>query len=79
MLNLETKTGLSSGEATSRIRAFFEGQGLKLLDENRGCLSFEGGGGYVTATVSEEGDKTRIELVTQEWEFQVREFVANLR
>jgi hypothetical protein len=78
MLNIEAKTKLSMGVAMSRVKGFFEGLGLKLVSENGGCLSFEGGGGYVTATLSEESNKTKIELVTQEWEFQVREFVATL-
>jgi hypothetical protein len=79
MLNIEAKTKLSWDETVSRIKEFFDGRGLKLVDENGGCLSFEGGGGYVNATVSEESNKRKIELTTQEWEFQVREFVANLR
>lgn len=78
MLNLEAKTRYSKEELTARIKSFFEGYGLKLVDETGACLSFQGGGGYVTATVSEEDGKTRVELVTQEWEYQVREFVANL-
>ena len=78
MLNLEAKTRLSKEELTARIKGFFEGLGLTLVDDTGGCLSYQGGGGYVTATLSEEGGKTRVDLVTQEWEYQVREFVANL-
>jgi hypothetical protein len=42
------------------------------------CLSFEGGSGYVTVTVTAGDGKTKIDLVTQEWDFQVREFAASL-
>lgn len=79
MLNLEARTDLPKEQVISRIKGFFEAQGLSLVDENNDCLSFHGGGGYVTATVFAEKDKTRIDLVTQEWEFQVREFAAGLR
>jgi hypothetical protein len=80
MLNLEVKTKLSTEEVTKRARRFFGkgGLGLEVSEENPQCLSFEGGGGYVTATLCTEGDKTRVTLVTQEWDFQVKEFASSL-
>jgi hypothetical protein len=80
MLNLEVKTKLSTEEVTRRARRFFGkgGLGLEVSEENPQCLSFEGGGGYVTATLCAEGDKTRVTLVTQEWDFQVKEFASSL-
>ncbi len=80
MLNLEVKTKLSREEATKRLKKFFGegGEGLVLCDDTPECLTFEGGGGYVTARMSEEANKTKIDLVTQEWDFQVKEFAASL-
>jgi hypothetical protein len=80
MLNLEVKTKLSTEEVTKRARTFFGkgGLGLEVSEENPQCLSFEGGGGYVTATLCPEGDKTRVTLVTQEWDFQVKKFASSL-
>ena len=80
MLNLEVKTKLSPEEVEKRVRRFFGkgGLGLEVSEENPQCLSFEGGGGYVTATLCPEGDKTRITFVTQEWDYQVREFTSSL-
>jgi len=80
MLNLEVKTKLSTEEVTKRARRFFGkgGLGLEVSEENPQCLSFEGGGGYVTATLCSEGDKTRVTLVTQEWDFQVKEVASSL-
>jgi hypothetical protein len=80
MLNLEVKTKLSTEEVTKRAKRFFGkgGLGLEASEENPQCLSFEGGGGYVTATMCAEGDKTRVTLVTQEWDYQVKEFAASL-
>ncbi len=80
MLNLEVKTKLTPEEVTKRAKRFFGkgGLGLEVSEENPQCLSFEGGGGYVTATICAEGDKTRVTLVGQEWDFQVKEFASSL-
>lgn len=80
MLNLEIKTKLSQEEAARQVKHFFGpgGHGLKLSDEAGGCLSFEGGGGYVTARVLAEEGGARIDLVTQEWDYQVKDFAARL-
>ena len=80
MLNLEVKTKLSIEDVTKRAKRFFGkgGLGLEVSEENPQCLSFEGGGGYVTATLCSEGDKTRVTLVTQEWDYQVKEFASSL-
>ncbi len=80
MLNLEVKTKLPIEDVTKRAKRFFGkgGLGLEVSEENPQCLSFEGGGGYVTATLCAEGDKTRVTLVTQEWDHQVKEFASSL-
>jgi hypothetical protein len=80
MLNLGISTKLSKKEAAARVKRFFGkgGYGLTLTDESGSCLSFEGGGGYVTVTVTAEDGKTKIDLITQEWDFQVEEFAAGL-
>jgi hypothetical protein len=80
MLNLECKTKLSQEEALERVRRFFGkgGLGLELADEAPQCLSFVGGGGYVNATVCPEEAQTRIDLVTQEWDYQVKKFASSL-
>ena len=80
MLNLEVKTKLSETEVLKRVRRFFGkgGLGLEISEENPQCLSFQGGGGYVTATTCSEGGKTRVTLVTQEWDYQVKEFASSL-
>jgi hypothetical protein len=47
---------------------------LKLDEESSDCLNFSGGGGYVSAVLCPAGKKTEIDLVSQEWEYQVKEF-----
>jgi len=80
MTNLEIRTRLSEQEAVKRIKQFFgeTGQGLMLVEDTPGCLSFQGGGGYVTAHVTAEGGETTINLLTQEWDYQVKDFASRL-
>ncbi len=80
MINLEGKTKLSPEEVIKRLKKYFGkgGQGLELTEDNPLCLSFSGGGGYVTATVCTEEGKTRVNLVAQEWEHQAKEFLSSL-
>jgi hypothetical protein len=80
MINLEAKTKLTPEEVVIRLKKFFgkEGLGLELTEDAPQCLTFEGGGGYVTATLCLDEGKTRINLVAREWDYQVKEFVSSL-
>ncbi len=81
MINLDVRTKLKQEEIIDRLKKYFGkgGLGLEVTEETPQCLTFEGGGGYVTATLCSEEDKTRINLVTQEWDFQVKQFASGLR
>jgi hypothetical protein len=81
MLNLEVKTKLTEKEVVDELKKFFGkgGLGLDLTDEGPQCLYFEGGGGHVSANLCPEEGKTRINLVTQEWDYQVKAFASKLR
>ena len=78
MINLEFKTKLPQKEVLERLKRFFGkgGLGLEIKDENPQCFHFEGGGGYITATVCPDGKETRITLLSQEWEGQVKKFAS---
>ncbi len=80
MINLEAKTRLTPEQVASSLKKFFGegGLGLKLTEESPQCLTFEGGGGYVNASFCRDEGKTRITLAAQEWDHQVKEFVARL-
>ena len=80
MLNLEVRTKLPAEKVIHKLKRFFgkEGLGLDVTEETSQCLTFEGGGGHVTATMCAEGTETRINLVTQEWENQVKKFTSSL-
>jgi hypothetical protein len=81
MLKLETKSKLTPEKIVDKLKGFFGegGLGLDLEEETSQCLTFQGGGGYVTATLCPEEKKTRIEFVSQEWEIQVKKFTSELK
>ena len=80
MLNLKCKTKLSQEDVVKQTKRFCGegGLGLKLTEETPQCLTFEGGGGFVTVTSCPEEGQTRVDLVTQEWDYQVKRFASDL-
>jgi hypothetical protein len=80
MLNLEVKTKLSIDETIARLKSFFGegGLNLEITEETLELVCFEGGGGFVRATICSEEGKTVIDLQTREWEVQVREFSSRV-
>ena len=80
MINLEIKTSLAVEEVTKRLRAFFgkDGLGLDLKEDSTDCLNFQGSGGFVNAVICPDAGKTKIELSSQEWDKQVKDFASNL-
>jgi len=81
MLTLEVKSNRDIDTLRSRIKNYFGpgGLGLELTGDTLQCISFEGGGGYVTATLCPEGDTTRVELETREWDYHVKKFAAEIQ
>jgi hypothetical protein len=39
---------------------------------------FEGGGGHVLVTATEGDTKTKVELETREWDYQVEQFMNQI-
>ena len=77
MIRLEYKTKLSPEKAIERAVAFFgpDGYGLEVKENMANHAFFVGGGGSVTITVKPEDKKTSVDIVSQEWDFQVHEFI----
>jgi hypothetical protein len=80
MLKLEVTARCSREKAIEALKSYFGkgGVGLELTEETPECLTFEGGGGFVTASVCPGDGQTRIDLQTQEWDYQVRKFSSSL-
>jgi len=82
MLKIGTGTKLSPEDAIKRAVEFFGpggGYGLKVTEQTPGSACFEGGGGgvEVVACAGEEG--TQVDLISREWDHQVREFISKIR
>jgi len=80
MINLEIKTSLAVEEVKKRLKAVFgeDGLGLDLKEDLADCLSFQGSGGFVNAVICLDAGKTKLELSSQEWDKQVKDFASNL-
>jgi hypothetical protein len=80
MLSLETHTKKTPAKILGHLKSFFgrNGLGLKLVSDCADHLTFEGGGGYVTAWLCRENDRTRVDFETREWEIPVERFVQTL-
>jgi len=55
-----------------------EGLGLESSDVGACCATFEGGGGFVRINV-DAGDPTEVELVTREWDHDVKHFMTKIK
>ena len=79
MLKLEVKTRLSEEQLKQRTKSFFKDDlGLNITAEASDCMTFTGGGGYVTASFSRDQEATRVELETREWEEQAKQFAREV-
>jgi hypothetical protein len=71
------ETKLEPAEVLDLAEEYFGegGLGLEVTSRDDCCISLAGGGGHVTVTVI-EGEKTEVDLETREWDYQVKEFMA---
>jgi len=81
MLSLSTKTKLKPEQVVKRAVDFFGPKGYKLNITNQSAdyAVFEGGGGGVEVRTSVESRQTSVDLVSREWDFQVKEFMGKLK
>ncbi|MBI2328164.1 MAG: hypothetical protein HYU85_00690 [Chloroflexi bacterium] len=80
MLKIATKTKLSPEEAIKRAVDFFgpKGHGLAVKNQTADCAYFEGGGGSINVNACAEAKGTSVELESQEWDYQVKEFIRKI-
>ena len=81
MMRLEHRSELSREQVLQQLKHNFGegGLGLELKEQTATCVTFEGGGGYITASVCEDKGGTRVDIVSQEWDYHVKNFISNLR
>ena len=51
---------------------------MKETQRNPCCISFEGAGGYVAVTVSDEEAQRIVDVETREFEYQAKRFLERL-
>ena len=81
MMTLSTKSKLSPEEVIKRAVKYFGpgGYGLKVEEEGDCCASFEGGGGGVRITVTEQKKGSTVDVESREWDYQAKAFLEKLR
>jgi hypothetical protein len=79
VLKLETKTKLSPEDVVKRAVEFFTSRyGLKVLEKDSACVSFEGGEGGVEITTSSQKKVTTVEVASNGWDEEIKEFIKKL-
>ncbi len=81
MLRIAAETELKPEVVVRKALGFFgpSGNHMKVLEQTEKCISFEGAGGGVWVTAQSSGAKTSVEVVTQEWEEPVKEFMRRIK
>lgn len=81
MMKISKKSKKSSEEVIKRAVKFFGpgGYGLKVLEEGSCCANFEGGGGGVNITVTEEKKGSSVDIESREWDYQARAFLEKIK
>jgi hypothetical protein len=74
------QTRLNPEDIIARAVEFFgeKGEQLEERDRSRCCIYFEGGGGYVSISIVEDGKKRTLDVETREYEYQVKRFLKSL-
>ena len=80
MIKIAKQTKLASEEVIDRASKFFgrDGEGLEEKERNPCCISFEGGGGYVSIAIDDAEKHRMVELECREFEYQAKRFLGTL-
>ncbi len=80
MIKMSAETKLKPEEVVRRAVNFFGpgGYGLEVKEQTSDYVCLEGGGGVVEVTASAEAKGTSVELVSREWDYQVKEFLGDI-
>ena len=80
MLRIVATTKLTPEEATAKAKESFgpDGHGLRVTDETATSVCLEGGGGGVEVSACPEGSGAKVDFLSREWDYQVKEFIRHL-
>jgi hypothetical protein len=79
MIRIAKQTNLKPKDVIVKAAKFFGSEGQQLEDKERNscCISF-GGGGYVSISIAEEGERKTVVVETREFEYQAQRFLELL-
>jgi len=80
MIRIGKSTRLTATEIIDKAAAYFGDGGEGLAEKERGmcCVSFEGGGGYVAVSVTEDDKRRVVDVESREFEYQVKHFLNGI-
>ncbi|MCU0561119.1 MAG: hypothetical protein MUD16_13125 [Desulfobacterales bacterium] len=80
MIRISRKSKLSTEEILAKASRYFGtgGEGLDQTQSGPCCISFSGGGGYVTVAVAESEGRREVEVEGREFEYQAKHFLESL-
>jgi hypothetical protein len=80
MLKMAARTKLEPEAVIKRALAFFgpEGHGLEIREQRADYICLEGGGGIVEVSVSAAAKGSSVEMVSREWDYQLKEFLGSI-
>ena len=80
MKKIATQTKLGPEEVIDRAAKFFGkgGEGLEETMRNSCCISFKGGGGFVSVSIYDEEKKRTVDVETREFEYPSKRFLEML-
>lgn len=70
-------TRLSPERVIEKAVEYFEGLGLEVTDRTPSSVCMAGSGGEVTINLYEDNE-TEVEILTDEWDYQVRRFIQRI-
>jgi hypothetical protein len=70
-------THLTPEKVIEKSVEYFEKLGLEVTQRDVDSVCMEGGGGHVTITVCGEA-KTEVDILTEEWDKKVKEFIQRI-
>ena len=80
MIRIAKQTNLKPEDIIIKAAKFFgsEGEQLEEKERNPCCILFEGGGGYISISIAEEGERRTVDVETREFEYPAQRFLELL-
>lgn len=80
MARYSTSSKWNAQKVSAAAEDYFGSNGLGLQNNSQDdcCLSYEGGGGYVSITIQEVDGKSEVELNVSEWDARIPAFLRKI-